>query len=33
VCATVQTGTRVRAIAMRLEAKDGRWRCVRLQLG
>lgn len=33
VCATVQTGARVRAIALRLEAKDGRWRCTRLQLG
>jgi hypothetical protein len=33
LCATVQAGTRVRAVAMRLEAKDGRWRCTRLQLG
>jgi hypothetical protein len=33
VCATVETGARVRAVAMRLEAKNGRWRCVRLQLG
>jgi hypothetical protein len=33
LCATVQAGPRVRAIAMRLEARDGRWRCTRLQLG
>jgi hypothetical protein len=33
LCATVQTGERVRAVAMRLEARDGRWRCTRLQLG
>ncbi|MGH8960941.1 MAG: Rv3235 family protein [Jatrophihabitantaceae bacterium] len=31
--ATVQVGRRVRAIALRLEAQDGRWRCTRLQLG
>ena len=31
--ATIDTGTRVRAIAMRLEAKDERWCVVRLQLG
>lgn len=31
--ATVETGQRVRAIAMRLDAQDGRWRCTRLQLG
>jgi hypothetical protein len=31
--ATMQVGTRVRAIALRLEADDGRWRCTRLQLG
>ena len=29
----VQTGARVRAIAARLEGLDGRWRCVRLQIG
>jgi len=33
LCATVQVGPRVRAIAMRLESHDGRWRCTRLQLG
>jgi hypothetical protein len=31
--ATVGAGRRVRAIALRLEARDGRWRCTRLQLG
>ncbi len=31
--AVVQTGTRFRAIAARLEGLDGRWRCVRLQIG
>ncbi|MDT4930370.1 MAG: hypothetical protein QOF92_3237 [Pseudonocardiales bacterium] len=33
LCATVETGRRVRAVAMRLEEQHGRWRCVRLQLG
>jgi hypothetical protein len=33
VSATVQAGRRVRAIAMRLEAQDGRWQCTKLQLG
>lgn len=33
LCATVETGRRVRAIAMRLEEHHGRWRCTRLQLG
>jgi hypothetical protein len=33
LCATVDAGRRVRAIAMRLEAHHGRWRCTRLQLG
>jgi hypothetical protein len=33
LCATVQVGPRVRAIAMRLEDRQGRWRCTRLQLG
>jgi hypothetical protein len=33
LCATVETGRRVRAIAIRLEAQHGRWRCTRLQLG
>lgn len=33
VNATVQAGRRVRAVALRLEAHDGRWRCTRLQLG
>lgn len=31
--ATIQAGRRVRAVALRLEAGDGRWRCTRLQLG
>ncbi len=31
--ATVDTGPRVRAIAIRLETHHGRWRCTRLQLG
>jgi Family of unknown function (DUF6459) len=31
--AVVQTGARFRAIAARLEGLDGRWRCVRLQIG
>jgi hypothetical protein len=29
----VQVGTRYRAVAARLEGLNGRWRCVRLQLG
>lgn len=33
VCATVQVGDRVRAVALRLEAHRGRWRCTRLQWG
>jgi hypothetical protein len=33
LCATLETGRRVRAIAMRLEEQQGRWRCTRLQLG
>lgn len=33
LCATVETGNRVRAVAMRLEERQGRWRCTRLQLG
>jgi hypothetical protein len=33
LCATVQVGPRVRAVALRLEAHHGRWRCTRLQLG
>jgi hypothetical protein len=31
--ATVAIGRRVRAVALRLEAVDGRWQCTRLQLG
>jgi hypothetical protein len=31
--ATLRTAGRVRAVAMRLEAHDGRWRCTLLQLG
>jgi hypothetical protein len=33
LCATLETGHRVRAVAMRLEQQQGRWRCTRLQLG
>jgi hypothetical protein len=33
LAAVVQTGPRYRAVAVRLEGLDGRWRCVRLQLG
>jgi hypothetical protein len=33
LAATVRIGPRVRAVAMRLEAPDGRWRCTLLQLG
>ena len=31
--ATLQAGRRVRAVALRLEARNGRWRCTKLQLG
>jgi len=33
ISAVIQTGPRFRAIAARLEGLDGRWRCVKLQLG
>jgi len=33
LCATVDTGSRVRALALRLEEHHGRWYCTRLQLG
>jgi hypothetical protein len=33
LCATVEVGARVRALALRLEEQHGRWRCTRLQLG
>ncbi len=33
LCATVSVGGRVRAVAMRLEVRYGRWHCTRLQLG
>lgn len=33
ISAVVQVGPRFRAVAARLEGLDGRWRCVRLQLG
>jgi hypothetical protein len=33
VAAIVRIGNRFRAIALRLEGLDGRWRCVRLQIG
>ncbi len=31
--AVIQAGRRCRAVALRLEGLDGRWRCVRLQIG
>ena len=33
VCASVEARGRVHAVALRLEERDGRWRCTRLQLG
>lgn len=33
VCAVLDTGPRRRALALRLEGQDGRWRCTRLQFG
>lgn len=33
ISAVIQTGKRFRAVAVRLEGLDGRWRCVNLQLG
>ena len=33
LCATLQVGPRVRAVALRLEAHNSRWRCTKLQLG
>jgi hypothetical protein len=33
VCAVLDTGPRRRALAMRLEGADGRWRCTALQVG
>jgi hypothetical protein len=33
VAAIVRVGDRFRALALRLEGLDGRWRCVRLQIG
>jgi len=33
ISATLQVGSRIRAVAMRLEARDGRWRCSKLHLG
>ncbi|SHF83978.1 hypothetical protein SAMN05443575_1039 [Jatrophihabitans endophyticus] len=33
LCATVEVGPRVRAVALRLEVHRGRWLCTRLQLG
>lgn len=32
-CAVVDTGPRRRALALRLEGLDGRWRCTQLQFG
>ena len=33
ICATIQVGDRVRAVALRVEEHRDRWRCTRLQLG
>jgi Family of unknown function (DUF6459) len=33
VCATMQVSGRVRAVALRAEAHQGRWRCTRLHFG
>jgi len=33
VAAVLRVGNRFRALALRLEGLDGRWRCVRLQIG
>lgn len=33
VCAVIDTGPRRRALALRLEGLDGRWRCTQLQFG
>jgi Family of unknown function (DUF6459) len=33
LCAVLETGERVRAMALRLEERHGRWRCTRIQLG
>jgi hypothetical protein len=33
VAAVIRVGERYRAIALRLEGLDGRWRCVRVQIG
>jgi hypothetical protein len=33
IAAVVQVGNRCRAVAARLEGRDGGWRCVRLQIG
>jgi hypothetical protein len=32
-CAVIDTGARRRALALRLEGVDGRWRCTALQIG
>lgn len=33
VCAVIERGPRVRALALRMEDLDGRWQCTALQLG
>jgi hypothetical protein len=33
ISATVQVGSRVRALALRIERRHDRWRCTRIQLG
>src|SRR4051812_11804854 len=32
-CAVIDTGRRRRAVALRLEGRDGRWQCTELELG
>jgi hypothetical protein len=32
-CAVINTGDRIRALALRLEGIDGRWRCTAMRLG
>jgi hypothetical protein len=32
-CAVVRRGSRMRAVALRLEGRDGRWQCTALQVG
>jgi hypothetical protein len=32
-CAVIDTGARRRAMALRIEARDGHWECTSLELG